>query len=99
MKVDVELEMIKAVGEGLNTMPNSMYPKEQKDKMIYLEFMLKNMDHTQKAKTKYYINNVLFQIVMCNSTGEALVSQPLPQGQRQFHPSFAQDLYNTGYVG
>ena len=96
-KIDVELEVMKVVGEGLKTMCSSMQQqpqaaKEEKDEDdlfgVFVASQLKCMDQSRKARAKYHINNMIFQVMMSGPSGDG------PSG-------FMQDL-NTGqgfYLG
>ena len=96
-KVDMELEVMKVVGEGLKTMCSSMQQqpvaaKEEKDEDdlfgFFVASQLKCMDHSKKARAKYHINNMIFQVMMSGPSGDG------PSG-------FMQDL-NSGqgfYLG
>ena len=72
-KVDMELELMIAVGQGLKTMCSSMQqqpqaPKEEKDEDylfgVFVASQLKCMDQSRKARAKYHINNMIFQVMM-----------------------------------
>ena len=79
-KVDMELEVIKAVGEGLKTMCSSMQQqqpqaaKEEKDEDdffgVFVASQLKCMDQSSKARAKYHINNIIFQVMMTGPSGD-----------------------------
>ena len=93
----MELEVMKVVGEGLKTMCSSMQQqpvaaKEEKDEDdlfgFFVASQLKCMDHSKKARAKYHINNMIFQVMMPGPSGDG------PSG-------FMQDL-NSGqdfYLG
>ena len=66
-KVDVELAVMKIVGEGLKTMCSSMQQqpqagKEEKDEDdlfgVFVASQLKCMDQSRRAKAKYHINKI-----------------------------------------
>lgn len=79
-KVDMELEVIKAVGEGLKTMCSSMQQqqpqaaKEEKDENdffgVFVASQLNCMDQSRKARAKYHINNIIFQVMMSGPSGD-----------------------------
>ena len=78
-KVDVELEVMKVVGEGLKTMCSRMQQqpqaaKEEKDEDdlfgVFVASQLKCMDQSRKAKAKYHINNMIFQVMMSGTSGD-----------------------------
>lgn len=79
-KVDMELEVIKAVGEGLKTMCSSMQQqqpqaaKEEKDENdffgVFVASQLNCMDQSRKARAKYHINNIIFQVMMSDPSGD-----------------------------
>jgi len=77
-KVDMELEVIKAVGEGLKNMCSSMQQlqaaKEEKDEDdffgVFVASQLKCMDQSRKARAKYHINNIIFQVMMSGPSGD-----------------------------
>ena len=86
-KVDVELELMKAVGHGLKTMCSSMQQqlqaaKEEKDEDdlfgIFVALQLKCMHQSSKARAKYHINNMIFQVMMSGPSG---LMQDLNSGQ------------------
>ena len=80
MKVDVELEVMKVVGEGLKTMCSSMQQqpqaaKEEKDEDDLFGVFV--------AKAKYHINNMIFQVMMSGQSGDGPTGfmQDLNSGQ------------------
>ena len=86
-KVDMELELMKAVGQGLKTMCSSMQQqpqaaKEEKDENdlfgVFVASQLKCMDQSRKARAKYHINNMYFQVMMSGPSG---FMQDLNSGQ------------------
>ena len=86
-KVDMELEVMKVVGEGLKTMCSSMQQQEEKDEDdlfgFFVASQLKCMVHSKKARAKYHINNMIFQIMMSGPSGDGLSGfmQDLNSGQ------------------
>ena len=81
-KVDMELEVIKAVGEGLKNMCSSMQQqqqqqpqaaKEEKDEDdffgVFVASQLKCMDQSRKARAKYHITKIIFQVMMSGPSG------------------------------
>lgn len=69
----MELEVIKAVGEGLKTMCSNMQQqpqatKEEKEEDdlfgVFVASQLKCMDQSRKARAKCHINNIIFQVMM-----------------------------------
>lgn len=78
-KVDVELEVMKVVGEGLKTMCSSMQQqlraaKQEKDEDdlfgLFVASQLKCMDQSRKARAKYHINNMIFQVMMSGPSAD-----------------------------
>ena len=76
-KVDVELEVMKVAGEGLKTMCSSMQQqlraaKQEKDEDdlfgVFVASQLKCLDQSRKARAKYHINNMIFQVTMSGSS-------------------------------
>ena len=78
-KVDMELEVIKAVGEGLKNMCSSMQQQQQPQAAkeendddffgVFVASQLKCMDQSRKARAKYHINNIIFQVMMSGPSG------------------------------
>ena len=86
-KVDVELEVMKAVGRGLKTMCSSLQQQPQAAKAekdegdlfgVFVASQLKCMDQSRKARAKYHINNMIFQVMMSGPSG---CMQDLNSGQ------------------
>ena len=87
-----QLEMIRSVGESLKSMCDNMQhqpqtAKEHKDEDdlfgAFVASQLKCMNHTQKARAKYHINNIIFQAMMPD---EGPASSPFASVQQ--HPTF-----------
>ena len=86
---------MKVAGEGLKTMCSMQQQpqaaKEEKDDDLFSVFValqLKCMDQSRKARAKYHISNMIFQVMMSGPSGDG------PSG-------FMQDL-NSGqgfYLG